>query len=59
MSVEQIQAVTAYFTSEEVKLEFVKYAFEYAFDPENYMNLGAIFSEPAMQEEFNTTFNKD
>jgi hypothetical protein len=59
MSVEQIQAVTAYFTSEEVKLEFVKFAYEYTFDPENYMNLGAIFSEPAMQDEFNGTFNKD
>jgi len=57
MSVDQIQEVTSSFSSEDSKMEFVKFAYEYAYDKENYSNLVEIFSEPSNQEDFNNTFS--
>jgi hypothetical protein len=53
MSVEQISGVSGLIPTDAAKLDFVKYGFDYCFDPQNYASLSSIFEAPESVDAFN------
>lgn len=53
MSVEQISGVMQILAADEAKLDYAKYAYDYAFDPQNYASLAALFELTSSVDDFN------
>jgi hypothetical protein len=53
MSVEQISAVAGLIQGDEGRMDFVKYGYDYCFDPQNYASLANVFETPESVEAFN------
>lgn len=53
MSVEQISEVANLIQGDAGKMDFVKYAFDYCFDTQNYSSLTVVFETPESVEAFN------
>lgn len=52
LSTEQIRRIAAAFSYDKARLPFVKYAYDYCADKENYSALGNVFAEKASKDSF-------
>ena len=52
LSTEQIRRIAAAFSYDKARLPFVKYAYDFCADKENYSTLSGVFTEKASKDDF-------
>lgn len=53
LTVDQLAEIAALFTFEDTKLEYLKYAYDYCFDPNKYYKLNKVFTYSSSVDELN------